>query len=143
MPQRMKDYGRISINRMYQTITTAGDVVEGAATVGTSETNVLEMVAQNFKSFFIEGRNTHASQTCTFKIYGTRKFIESVPATGDAHWTATGAHWAILDTQSTVAALTNTTPKEFIDKGYTYLLVTAQGSGSGTTLISRAMFTTY
>ena len=139
----MKDFGRVSMNRMYQTITNTGDTAEGAVTVGTSETNVLEMVAQNFKSFFIEGRNTHGTQTCTFKIYGTRKFIESVPATGDAHWTASGTHWALLNTQSAVAANTNTTPQSFIDAGYTYLLVTAQGSGAGTTLISRAMFTTY
>ena len=143
MPQRMKDFGRISTTRIYQTITTTGDVAEGEFDVGATETNILEMVSQNFKNFFIESRNADTANTCTFKIYASRKFNESVPATGDAFWTATGIHWYLLDTQAAVAITSNAVVKEYVDKGYNYLLVTAQGSGAGTGVRARAVFTTY
>ena len=127
MPQRFYDYGVHTRNAMYQTITTVGDVEEGPITLPEPETNILEIVAQNHKNVFIEGRNDGADNTVTQKIYGTRKWNASVPATGNAFWTVTGNHWEVVDTQAAIAVTTNATPVELVDKGYTYLVVTGDG----------------
>jgi hypothetical protein len=127
MPQRFYDYGVHTRNAMYQTITTVGDVEEGPITLPEPETNILEIVAQNHKNIFIEGRNNGADNTVTQKIYGTRKWNASVPATGNAFWTVTGNHWEVVNTQAAINITTNATPVELVDKGYTYLVVTGDG----------------
>ena len=140
MPQRMKDFGRQNLWRIYQTITTTGDLIEGTVLVPATETNMLEIVAQNWKAACFEGRNADVTDTTTFKIYGSRKYMESVPATGDSFWTPSGAHWTLLDTQATVTASTNTTAVVHENKNYTYYLVTAQAAPTKDTLtICRAV----
>ena len=127
MPQRFVDSGRIVPMRAYQSITTAGDLLEGPITLPEAETNILEIVCQSWRQVFIEGRNEGADNTVTQKVYGTRKFIDSVPPQGDAFWTVTGNHWEVVDTQAAIAVTTNATPVVLVDKGYTYLVVTGDG----------------
>ena len=141
MPQRLVESGRIVPIRIYQTITTAGDTAEGAFDVGNSEINILEIVVQSWRQIFIEGRNDDGSNTTTQVIYGTRKWNDSVPATGNIFWDITENHWEVLDTQAAIASNTNALPKEFVDKGYTYFVVTQKGSGAGTSIINRAVLT--
>jgi len=145
MPQRLVDFGRVGLTRMFQTITTAGDKLEGPIDVPAAETNVLEIVAQNWKNVFLEGRNEDGSNTSDWKFYGTRKFNDSVPATGDSFWTVTEDHWepAISPDQDTVATGTNITPVVLTDLGFTYIVVTVEGSGADTSTIARAILTTY
>lgn len=128
MPQRFQDYGVHTRNAMYQTITSAGDLVEGAITLPEAETNILEMVVQNHKNVFIEGRNQDTVNTVTQKIYATRKFNASVPATGNAFWTVTGDHWVAINTQAGIAVSTNATAVELVDKGFTYIVVTGDAT---------------
>ena len=136
----MKDFGRLNIWRIYQTIATAGDLVEGSVLVPAAETNMLEIVAQNWKVATFEGRNADVTDTTTFKIYGSRKYMETVPPSGDAFWTASGTHWTLLDTQAAVATSTNTTAVVHENKNYTYYLVTAQAAPTKDTLtICRAV----
>jgi len=123
MPQRFKDFGRVALTRMYQSITTAGDLTEGPVTLPEAPTHLLEIVAQNYKSVFIEGRNNDTTNTVTQKIFATRKFNESVPATGNSFWTETADHWELIDTQTDIATTTNAVVKEFVDKGFTYMVV--------------------
>lgn len=125
MPQRLVDSGRIVPFRIYQTITTSGDTAEGPVTLPEVKTNVLEIVSQSWRQVFIESRNDDPTNTVTQTIYGTRKFNESVPATGDSFWDVTQSHWELLDTQANIAISTNGTPKEYVDKGYTYFVVAA------------------
>jgi hypothetical protein len=140
MPQRMKDFGRLNSWRIYQTITTAGQEVEGTILVPDTETNLLEILAQNYKVATFESRNEDDTDTATFKIYGTRKYMESVPATGDAFWLVTGAHWTLLDTQSAVAINTNTTAVIHENQAYTYYVVTGEAASTkDTLLIARAV----
>jgi hypothetical protein len=142
MPQRSKDFGRILANRIYQTITTAGDEVEGDISVTTSETNVLEILAQNWRQVFIEGRNEDATNTSDWGFYGTRKYNESVPPTGNAFWDVTGAHWEEASPdQDAVTTTTNITPITLLDKGYTYIVVTVEGNIAATDTIARAVLT--
>jgi len=144
MPQRLNDFGRVGLTRMYQTITTTGDKVEGLVSVpDAGVTNVLEIVAQNYKNAFIEGRNEDSTNTSSWEIFGTRKFNDSVPATGDTFWTTTEDHWESIDTQAAVGTGTNITPVELVDKGYTYLVVTVSGDTAATDTIARAILTTY
>lgn len=142
MPQRSKDFGRILANRIYQTITTTGDEVEGPIDVPAAETNVLEILAQNWRHIFIEGRNEDGTATSDWKFYGSRKYNESVPPTGDTFWDVTEDHWeeASID-QDTVATGTNITPVVLLDKGYVYLVVTVEGSVADTSTIARAVLT--
>lgn len=139
MPQRMKDFGRLNSWRIYQTITTSGQEVEGPVTVPNTETNFLEILAQNYKVATIESRNNGASVTCTFKIYGTRKYMETVPATGTTFWDVTEPHWTLLDTQAAVGTETNATAVVHENKAYTYYVVTAEAASSTTTVIGRAV----
>ena len=142
MPQRAKDFGRVLPTRIYQTETVAGDDAEGPIDVPAAETNVLEILAQNWRQMFIEGRNEDGANTSTWNFYGTRKYMESVPPTGNAFWTVTGDHWELASTeQAAVATSTNITPVELLDKGYTYLVVTVEGSGADTATIARAVLT--
>lgn len=127
MPQRYVDSGRIVPFRIYQTITATGNTTEGPVTLPEAKTNVLEIVCQSWRQVFIESRNDDPTNTITQTIYGTRKFMESVPAQGDGFWDVTADHWELLDTQSNIATATNGTPKEFVDKGYTYMVVAADG----------------
>jgi len=144
MPQRFKDYGRVGITRMYQTITTAGDIVEGIVSVPTAgTTNVLEIVAQNFKNVYIEGRNDDATNTSDWEIFATRKFNDSVPATADTFWTTTEDHWESLNTQANLGTETNLVVQEYVDKGYTYLVVNVTADVAATDTIARAILTTY
>jgi len=145
MPQRMKDYGRISNWRMYQTITTAGDLVEGSVSVPTAgTTNVLEMVTQNYKNIFVEGRNDDATNTSDWVVYATRKFNESVPATGATFWDVTEDHWEVAETaQSNVAAGANLVPVVLLDKGYTYVVVNVTADVAATDTIARAIVTSF
>lgn len=140
MPQRFQDSGKIIPIRIYQTIATSGDLVEGTVTLTSTESNNLEIVAQSWRQVFIEGRNDGSTNTADQKIYGTRKFNLSVPDTGDSFWDVTADHWEVVDTQPTIAVSTNSTPVTLVDKGYTYLVVTGL-SASGTTFISRAVLT--
>lgn len=141
MPQRSKDFGRVNPWRVYQTITTAGDEVEGAVLIGDTETNVLEILGQNWKVATIESRNEDDTDTADFKIYGTRKYMESIPASGDTFWDVTEPHWQLLDTQNTVAVNTNTTPVIHENQAYTYYVVTGKATvaAKDVLLISRAV----
>lgn len=143
MPQRSQELGRIVPFKAFQTITNAGDTVEGPHTpAGTTEENVLEMLTQNWRHIFIEGRNEDDTNTATFRFYGTRKFNSSVPPTGDAFWTVTGDHWEEAATaQAAVATNTNITPVVLTDKGYTYVVVTIQSAVAATETIARAILT--
>ena len=143
MPQRSQELGRIVPFRIYQTIVTAGDLVEGIHTpAGTTEENLLEMLCQNWRQIFIEGRNEDDTNASTFRFYGTRKFNASVPATGDSFWDVTGVHWETASTdQAAVATNTNITPVELLDKGYTYIVVTIQSAVAATETIARAILT--
>ncbi len=145
MPQRMKDYGRISSWRMYQTITTAGDLLEGSVSVPSAgTTNVLEMVTQNYKNVFIEGRNEDATNTSDWIVYATRKFNESVPATGATFWDVTEDHWEEAETeQSNVTTGTNIVPVVLVDKGYTYVVVNVTGDVAAVDTIARAIVTSF
>ncbi len=144
MPQRLNDFGRVGLTRMYQTITTTGDKLEGSVSVpDAGVTNVLEIVAQNYKNAFIEGRNDDATNTSDWEIFGTRKFNDSVPAEGDAFWDITGDHWESINTQADVTTNTNITPIELVDKGYTYLVVNVTADVAATDTIARAILTTY
>jgi len=144
MPQRLKDFGRVGLTRMYQTITNTGDIVEGVVSVPTAgTTNVLEIVAQNYKHVFIDGRNNDATNTSDWVIYATRKFNESVPATGATFWDVTEAHWITLSTQTDVATTTDITPVDTTDKGYTYYVVNVTADVAATDTIARAILTTY
>lgn len=142
MPQRTKEFGRIVPTKMFQTITDSGDTVEGAIDVPASETNVLEILSQNWRNIFIEGRNEDGSNTSDWKFYGTRKYNDSIPASGNSFWDVTGDHWeSVSSDQNTVATTTNITPVELVDKGYTYIVVTVEGSGADTSTIARAILT--
>jgi hypothetical protein len=142
MPQRSKDFGRVVPIRIYQTETAAGDEAEGPIDVPAAETNVLEILAQNWRQVFIEGRNEDAVATSTWKFYGTRKYMEAVPPSGNAFWAVTGDHWETASAdQAAVAVSTNITPVELLDKGYTYLVVTVEGSVADTSTIARAILT--
>lgn len=143
MPQRYVDSGRIVPFRIYQTITATGDTAEGPVTLPEAKTNVLEIVAQSWRQVFIESRNDDPTNTITQTIYGTRKFMESVPAQGDAFWDVTADHWELLDTQSNIAVSTNGTPYLATDKGFTYLVVAADGQdgaqASGTVTLASVL----
>lgn len=143
MPQRSREFGRILANKMFQTIAAAGDLVEGKiTTAGTTEENLLEMLTQNWRTIFIEGRNEDDTNTSTFRFYGTRKYNESVPDTGNAFWDVTGVHWETASAdQAAVATNTNITPVEIVDKGYTYIVVTIQSAVAATETIGRALLT--
>lgn len=144
MPQRLVDFGRVGLTRMYQTITSTGDKLEGSVSVPTAgTTNVLEIVAQNYKNAFIEGRNDDATNTSDWEIFGTRKFNDSVPATGDTFWDVTGAHWESINLQANVTTTTNITVVELVDKGFTYLVVNVTADVAATDTIARAILTTY
>jgi len=145
MPQRMKDYGRISSWRMYQTITTAGDLLEGSVSVPTAgTTNVLEMVTQNYKNVFVEGRNEDSTNTSDWIVYGTRKFNDTVPPTGNIFWDITEDHWEEVEaTQANVATGTNIVPVEIVDKAYTYIVVNVTGDVAAVDTIARAIVTTF
>jgi hypothetical protein len=137
----MKDFGRVNPWRIYQTITTAGDVTEGAVLIGDTETNILEILAQNWKVATIESRNEDDTDLATFVIYGTRKYMESVPPTGDTFWDVTEPHWETIDTQASVAVNTNTTPVVHENQAYVYYVVTGKASvaTNDVLLISRAV----
>lgn len=141
MPQRSKDFGRLNAWRVYQTVTNATDTVEGAVLIGDTETNVLEILAQNWKVVTIESRNEDDTDTADFVIYGTRKYMETVPASGDTFWDVTEPHWTALDTQNTVAVNTNTTAVVHENQAYTYYVVTGKASVAtkDVLLISRAV----
>lgn len=142
MPQRMKDFGRVVPNRIYQTITTAGDEVEGPVDIADSETNVLEILSQNWRHVFLEGRNDDGTNTSTWNFYGTRKYNESIPGSGDTFWDVTENHWELVSTeQAAVGTGTNITPVTLTDLGYTYIVVTVTGSAAGTATIARAVLT--
>ena len=143
MPQRSKDFGRILANRIYQTITDTGDEVEGPIDVPATQTNVLEILAQNWRQIFIEGRNEDAVTTSDWKFYGTRKYNEAIPPTEDTFWDVTEDHWeaTISTDQDTVATTTNITPVTLLDKGYTYIVVTVEGSAADASIIARAVLT--
>lgn len=142
MPQRMVELGRIVPNRIYQTITTAGDKVEGPIDVPATETNVLEMLTQGWRTLSIEGYNNDGTNTSNWKFYGTRKFNESVPASGDSFWDVTGVHWETASAdQSTIATSTAITSVNLVDKGYTYVVITVAGSGADTSTIARVVLT--
>jgi len=144
MPQRMKDYGRISNWRMYQTITNTGDLLEGIVSVPTAgTTNILEMVTQNYKSVFIEGRNDDATNTSDWEIFGTRKFNDTVPATGATFWDTTEDHWESLFTSANLTTTTNLAPQEYVDKGYTYMVLNVTADVAATDTIGRAIVTTF
>jgi len=143
MPQRMKDFGRISSWRIYQTISTAGDLLEGNVTVTTTPTNVLEMVTQNYKNVNIELRNDGSSNTADFVIYHTSKFNDSVPATGNAFWDVTGDHWIAETEIAAVGTDTNAARQEFVEKGWTYVVVTANGNTGSTDVIVRAAISSF
>jgi len=145
MPQRLKDYGRISNWRMYQTITTTGDLLEGSVSVPTAgTTNVLEMVTQNYKNVFVEGRNDDATNTSDWTVYATRKFNDTVPPTGNAFWDVTGDHWEIAETaQLDVAAGANLVPVVLVEKGYTYVVVNVTADVAATDTIARAIVTSF
>ena len=145
MPQRFKDYGRVGITRMYQTIANAGDTSEGVVSVPTAgTTNVLEIVAQNFKNAYVEGRNEGPTNTSDWVVYGTRQFNESVPATGATFWDVTENHWEVAETaQANVAADANLVPVVLVDLGYTYLVVNVTSDVAATNNRARAILTTY
>jgi len=143
MPQRSRELGRVVPQKIFQTITTAGDLVEGPVnTGGTTEVNILEMLTQNWRNIFIEGRNADGTNTATFRFYGTRKYNETIPSTGDSFWDVTGVHWETVSAdQAAVGTGTNITPVELVDKGYTYIVVTVQSAIAGTSTILRAVLT--
>ncbi len=144
MPQRSREFGRILATKAFQTITAAGDLVEGPiTTAGTTEENLLEMLTQNWRTIFIEGRNEDATNTASFKFYGTRKWNETIPPTGDTFWDVTEDHWeaTISADQDDVATGTNLTPVVLIDKGYTYVVVTVESAVAATDTICRAILT--
>jgi len=144
MPQSFKDYGRVGITRMYQTIASTGDTTEGVISIPTAgTTNALEIVAQNFKNAFIEGRNEGPTNTSDWVIYATRQFNDSVPATGATFWDVTEDHWEAVDTQANVVADNNITVVELVDKGYTYLVVNITSDVAVTNNRARAILTTY
>jgi hypothetical protein len=139
----MKEFGRVLANKIFQTITTSGDLVEGPHTPsGTTEENLLEMLTQNWRMIHIEGRNEDDTNTSTFRFYGTRKYLETIPPSGDAFWDVTGVHWeqASAD-QAAVGTNTNITPVTLSDTGYTYVVVTIQSAVAATETIARAVLT--
>ncbi len=146
MPQRMNDFGRVGLTRMYQTITATGDKAEGdtPATNAAGGTNILEMVGQNWKNVFIEARNEDATNTASFEAFGTRKFNDSVPDSGNAFWDVTEDHWESIEaSQDDVATATNITPIEIVDKSYTYIVLNVLAAVAPTDTIARAILTTY
>lgn len=144
MPQRFQDSGRIMPMRIYQTITTAGDLSEGPVALPEAKTNILEIVCQSWRQLFIESRNDDPTNLITQTIYATRKFNTTVPATGNSFWDVTEDHWELLDTQTDIAVATNGTPYEIVDKGYTYVVVAADaedGAQATSQYIARAVLT--
>ena len=135
----MKDFGRLNSWRIYQTITTTGDEVEGSVNITTTETNVLEILSQNYKVVTIESRNDDTTDAATFKIYGTRKYMETVPSTGDTFWDVTEPHWSLLNTQAAVAAATNATAVVHENQAFTYYVVTADADANTVDIICRAV----
>ena len=143
MPQRSQELGRIVPYKIFQTISTAGDLVEGPhTTAGTTQENVLEMLVQNWRHVFIEGQNDDPTNTASFKFWATRKFNASVPATGDTFWDVSEDHWETASAdQDAVATGANITPVILLDKGYTYVVVTAESDTAATLTIARAVLT--
>lgn len=140
--QANNEFGLVSRNRAEFTINTAGDFTEGIiTTAGIPEENVLELVTQSWKDIFIEARNEDDTNTADFRIYVTKKFNRSVPATGDAFWDVTGVHWEKPFEVLALATNTNIVVQDFINKGYTYMVVTVESNIAGTETIVRAIMT--
>jgi len=140
--QASNEFGLVSKNRAEFTISATGDTTEGKiTTAGVAKENVLELVTQSWKDIFIEARNDDATNTADFRIFATKKFNDSVPATGATFWDVTGTHWEEVHETLALGTTTNLAVQDFVNKGYTYMVVEIESNVAGTDTIVRCIMT--